>query len=83
MIRTLMVDDGESVLESLKRVLRLAPSVCGRKSFIREVSAFRWPQAALAAVCAEELDLLIPGIAEVNWGQGGSVILDPEFLAKD
>lgn len=32
---------------------------------------------------AERLEQLEPGITDVNWGPDGSVILDPEFLAKN
>lgn len=59
MSRILVVDDEESILKSLKRVLRLAPCVCGKKSFILEVSAFSSPQAALEAVRTEAFDLFI------------------------
>ena len=59
MSRILIVDDEESILKSLKRLLRLAPCVCGNKSFILEVSAFSSPQAALEAARSEEFDLFI------------------------
>jgi two-component system, probable response regulator PhcQ len=32
---------------------------------------------------AERLERMEPGITEVNWGPDGSVILDPDLLAKD
>ena len=32
---------------------------------------------------AERLESIEPGITNVNWGPDGSVILDPEFQAKD
>jgi len=31
----------------------------------------------------ERLEAIEPGITEVNWGPDGSVLLDPEFRAKD
>lgn len=32
---------------------------------------------------AQRLEAIEPGITEVNWGPDGSVLLDPEFLAKN
>jgi len=32
---------------------------------------------------AERLERIEPGITEVNWGPDGSVVLDPEFQAKE
>lgn len=32
---------------------------------------------------AERLEAIEPGITDVNWGPDGSVLLDPEFQAKD
>ena len=32
---------------------------------------------------AERLEAIEPGITEVNWGPDGSVLLDPEFRAKE
>ena len=31
---------------------------------------------------AERLELIEPGITEVNWGPDGSVVIDPEFQPK-
>jgi two-component system probable response regulator PhcQ len=59
MSRILILDDEESILNSLKRVLRLAPCVYGNQTFTLEVSAFSSPQAALEAACAEEFDLFM------------------------
>ena len=59
MSRILIVDDEDSILKSLKRVLRLAPCVYGTKTFTLEVHAFNTPQAALEAVRTEEFDLLM------------------------
>jgi two-component system probable response regulator PhcQ len=59
MSRILILDDEESILKSLQRVLRFAPCVYGKQTFTLEVSAFSTPQAALEAVRSEEFDLLM------------------------
>ena len=59
MSRILIVDDEESILKSLQRVLRLAPCVYGNQSFTLEVSAFNTPQAALEAARSQEFDLFM------------------------
>lgn len=32
---------------------------------------------------AERLERIEPGITDVNWGPDGSVVLDPEFQARE
>jgi DNA-binding NtrC family response regulator len=59
MSRILIVDDEDSILSSLKRVLRLAPCVCGNKRYSLEVTAFNSPEAALEAARREEFDLFM------------------------
>ena len=59
MSRILIVDDEDSILKSLQRVLRLAPCVYGNQTFTLEVSAFNTPQAALEATRNEEFDLFL------------------------
>ena len=59
MSRVMIVDDEESILKSLQRLLRLAPCICGKKTFALEVDAFNSPQAALEAAQKETYDLFI------------------------
>lgn len=59
MSRILIVDDEDSILNSLKRVLRLAPCVYGNKRYSLEVSAFNSPLAALEAARSEDFDLFM------------------------
>jgi len=59
MSRILIVDDEESILKSLQRVLRLAPCTYGNKTFALEVQAFSSPQAALDAAHREDFDLFM------------------------
>lgn len=59
MSRIMIVDDEESILNALRRVLRLAPCVCGNKSFSLEVEAFSSPAAALERVRHQSFDLFI------------------------
>lgn len=59
MSRILIVDDEDSILKALKRVLRLAPCAYGNKSYTLEVVDFSSPLAALEAVRNEEFDLLM------------------------
>lgn len=40
MSRVMIVDDEEAILKALQRVLRLAPCICGNKTFPLEVHAF-------------------------------------------
>ncbi|MBU1363820.1 MAG: response regulator [Gammaproteobacteria bacterium] len=59
MSRILIVDDEESILKALKRVLRLAPCAYGNKNYTLEIVDFNSPLAALEAVQNEEFDLLM------------------------
>lgn len=59
MSRILIVDDEDSILKALQRLLRLAPCAYGNQTFTLDVHAFNTPQAALEAVRHEEFDLLI------------------------
>ena len=59
MSRVMIVDDEEAILKALQRVLRLAPCICGNKTFPLEVHAFNSPQAALDAARRDSYDLFI------------------------
>lgn len=59
MSRILIVDDEDSILKSLKRLLRLAPCSYGNKSFELEVDAFNSPESALEAAKHDEYDLFM------------------------
>lgn len=59
MSRVMLVDDEESILKSLKRVLRLAPCTFGGKTFPLEVETYTSPEAALEAARRESYDLFI------------------------
>lgn len=59
MSRVLIVDDEESVLKSLKRLLRLAPCASGNKRYTLVVEAFTSARAALERARAEDFDLFI------------------------
>lgn len=59
MSRIMIVDDEESILKSLRRLLRIAPCSYGNKNFNLEVTAFSSPVAALAAARHESYDLFI------------------------
>ena len=59
MSRILIVDDEEPILNSLKRLLRVAPCTCGNKTFTLEVHAFNSPLAALEAAKEGEFDLFL------------------------
>ena len=59
MSRIMIVDDEESILKALRRVLRLAPCVYGNKSFSLEVEAFSSPAEALERARHETFDLFI------------------------
>ena len=59
MSRIMIVDDEESILKALRRVLRLAPCVYGNKSFSLEVEAFSSPALALERARHETFDLFI------------------------
>lgn len=59
MSRILIVDDEESILKSLKRLLRVAPCAYGNKVFSLEVDTFSSPAAALVHARQEDYDLFI------------------------
>jgi DNA-binding NtrC family response regulator len=59
MSRILVVDDEESIVKALQRLLRLAPCTYGNQTFSLEVRAFSSPLAALEAAREEEFDLFM------------------------
>lgn len=59
MSRIMLVDDEESILKALQRLLRVAPCTYGNRSFNLEVHAFSSPEVALAHARHEEYDLFI------------------------
>jgi len=59
MSRILIVDDEQSIVKSLQRLLRLAPCTYGTQTFPLEVSAYTSPKAALEAAHNEEFDLFM------------------------
>lgn len=59
MSRILIVDDEESILKSLQRLLRVAPCTFGNKTFRLEVQTFNSPLLALDAARNEDFDLFI------------------------
>lgn len=59
MSRIMIVDDEESILKALNRVLRIAPCSYGNKTFSLEVETFSSPFAALARAKQEQYDLFI------------------------
>ena len=59
MSRIMIVDDEESILKSLQRVLRLAPCSGGGRTFNLEVHPFNSPHKALEAARHESFDLFI------------------------
>jgi len=59
MSRILIVDDEESILKSLRRLLRVAPCAFGNKTFQLDIRTFSSPLLALDAARAEEFDLFI------------------------
>jgi len=59
MSRIMIVDDEESILKALRRVLRIAPCVYGNKNFSLEVEAFSSPALALERARHETFDLFI------------------------
>lgn len=59
MSRVLLVDDEESILNALKRLLRVAPCAFGNKTYTLEVEAFTSAKAALARAREEDFDLFI------------------------
>lgn len=59
MSRVMIVDDEESILNSLKRLLRLAPCCFGGKTYALEIETFTSAKAALARAHGEDFDLFI------------------------
>ena len=59
MSRIMLVDDEESILKALQRLLRVAPCTYGNKSFSLEVQAFSSPMAALENARHEAYDLFL------------------------
>jgi response regulator RpfG family c-di-GMP phosphodiesterase len=59
MSRILLVDDEESILKALQRLLRVAPCTYGNKSFSLEVQAFSSPAVALEHARHEAYDLFL------------------------
>ena len=59
MSRVMLVDDEESILKSLKRILRLAPCTFGGKSFTLEVETYSSPLEALEAARHDDYDLFV------------------------
>ena len=59
MSRIMIVDDEESILKALCRVLRIAPCAYGNKIFNLEVESFSSPKLALEQARHESYDLFI------------------------
>ena len=59
MSRVMLVDDEESILKSLKRILRLAPCSFGGKTFQLEVETYTSPMEAIEAAKRNDYDLFI------------------------
>lgn len=59
MSRIMLVDDEESILKALQRLLRVAPCTYGNRNFNLEVHAFSSPEVALEHARHEEFDLFI------------------------
>lgn len=59
MSRILILDDEESILKALRRVMRAAPCAAGGRTFALEVEAFSTPQAALERARHEPFDLFL------------------------
>ncbi|PKO90036.1 MAG: response regulator [Betaproteobacteria bacterium HGW-Betaproteobacteria-12] len=59
MSRVMLVDDEESILKSLRRLLRVAPCSFGNKTYTLEVEAFSSAKAALARAREAEFDLFV------------------------
>lgn len=59
MKRILILDDEESILKALKRLLRVAPCAVGNTTFTLDVEAFLSPLAALERARHEPFDLFI------------------------
>ena len=72
MSRVMLVDDEESILKSLKRILRLAPCTFGGKSFTLEVETYSSPLEALEAARHDDYDLFVSDYR----------LLDLQFVAR-
>jgi two-component system probable response regulator PhcQ len=59
MSRVMLVDDEESILRSLRRLLRVAPCTAGNKTYALEVETFTSAKEALARAREEEFDLFV------------------------
>jgi len=59
MSRIMLVDDEESILKALQRLLRVAPCTYGNQTFSLEVDAFSSPETALKSARHEDYDLII------------------------
>ena len=59
MSRIMLVDDEESILKSLQRLLRMAPCTCGKRTFALEIDTFSSPEKALEHAKHEQYDLFI------------------------
>ncbi|KAB2927410.1 MAG: response regulator [Dechloromonas sp.] len=59
MSRIMLVDDEESILKSLRRLLRSVPCTCGSKAFTLEVEAFTSAREALQRARDEDFDLFV------------------------
>ena len=59
MSRILILDDEDSILKALKRLLRIAPCAIGNRSFTLEVEAFLSPLEALERARHEPFDLFL------------------------
>lgn len=75
MSRVMIVDDEVDILKALRRVLRIAPCVCGNRSFSLEVEAFSSPVEALERARHENFDLFIsdfrmPGMDGIEFLKG-------------
>ena len=59
MSRVMLVDDEESILKSLRRLLRVAPCTSGNKTYTLEVEPFTSAKEALSRAHEEEFDLFV------------------------
>lgn len=59
MSRVMLVDDEESILKSLQRLLRVAPCSIGNKHYPLVIEAFSSARAALARAREEDFDLFV------------------------
>jgi response regulator RpfG family c-di-GMP phosphodiesterase len=59
MSRIMLVDDEESILKALKRLLRVAPCSYGNRTFPLEITTFSDPREALEHARCEPFDLFV------------------------